>query len=70
MSLLQILDGLDQMQKLLEEEFLECKIGYCYRSGHVAWAARLGAVLSRDSPDAPETGSSGLTPRCWGRSAS
>ena len=52
MSLLHILDGLDQMQRLLEEEFPECKIGYSYRPGHVTWTAQLGPVLSTDSPDA------------------
>ena len=51
MSLLHILDGLDQMQRLLEEEFPECKIGYSYRPGHVTWTAQLGPVLSTDSPD-------------------
>ena len=52
MSLMHILDGLDQMQRLLEEEFPECKIGYSYRPGHVTWTAQLGPVLSTDSPDA------------------
>jgi hypothetical protein len=47
-----ILDGLDQMQRLLEEEFPECKIGYSYQPGHVTWTAQLGPVLSTDSPDA------------------
>ncbi len=52
MSLLRVLDELDQMQKLLEEEFPECKIGYSYRPGHVTWSAQLGPVLNADSPDA------------------
>jgi hypothetical protein len=51
MSLLHILDGLDQTQKLLEEEFPECKIGYSYQPGHVTWTAQLGPVLNADSPD-------------------
>jgi hypothetical protein len=52
MSLLHILDELDQMQRLLEEEFPECKIGYSYQPGHVTWSAQLGPVLNADSPDA------------------
>ncbi len=52
MSLLHILDELDQTQRLLEEEFPECKIGYSYRPGHVTWTAQLGPVLNADSPDA------------------
>jgi hypothetical protein len=52
MSLLHILDELDQTQRLLEEEFPECKIGYSYRPGHVTWTAQLGPVLNTDSPDA------------------
>jgi len=52
MSLLRTLDELDQMQKLLEEEFPECKIGYSYRTGRVTWTAQLGPVLNTDSPDA------------------
>src|SRR5215471_5708119 len=52
MSLLHVLDELDQMQRLLEEEFPECKIGYSYRPGHVTWTAQLGPVLNADSPDA------------------
>jgi hypothetical protein len=51
MSLLHILDGLDQ-QRLPEEEFPECKIGYSYQPGHVTWSAQLGPVLNADSPDA------------------
>jgi hypothetical protein len=52
MSLMHILDGLDQMQRFLEAEFPECKIGYSYRPGHVTWTAQLGPVQSTDSPDA------------------
>jgi hypothetical protein len=52
MSWLLMLDELDQMQKLLEEEFSECKIGYSYRPGHVTWTAQLGPALNADSPDA------------------
>ena len=52
MSLLHILDELDQTQRLLEEEFPECKIGYSYRPGHVTWTAQLGPVLNADSSDA------------------
>jgi hypothetical protein len=51
MSLLHILDELDQTQRLLEEEFPECKIGYSYRPGHVTCTAQLGPVLNADSPD-------------------
>jgi hypothetical protein len=51
MSLLHILGELDRVQKLLEEEFPECKIGYSYRPGHVTWTAQLGPVLNTDSPD-------------------
>ncbi len=51
MSLLRILDELDQMQRLLEEEFPECRIGYSYRPGHVTWTAQLGPALNADSPD-------------------
>jgi hypothetical protein len=40
------------MQKLLEEEFPECKIGYSYQPGRVTWTAQLGPVLNTDSPDA------------------
>ena len=52
MSLMRVLDELDQMQGLLEEEFPECKIGYSYRPGHVIWTVQLGPVLNADSPDA------------------
>lgn len=52
MSLMHVLDELDQMQRLLEGEFPECKIGYSYRPGHVTWSAQLGPVLNADSPDA------------------
>jgi hypothetical protein len=51
-SLLHVLDELDRMQKLLEEEFPECKIGYAYRPGHVTWSAQIGPMLNADSPDA------------------
>jgi len=51
MSLLHLLDELDQTQRLLEEEFPECKIGYSYRPGHVTWTAQLGPILNADSPD-------------------
>ncbi len=49
--MLHILDELDQTQRLLEEEFPKCKIGYSYRPGHVTWTAQLGPVLHADSPD-------------------
>jgi hypothetical protein len=52
MSLMRVLDELDQMQGLLEDEFPECRIGYYYRPGHVTWTAQLGPVLNTDSPDA------------------
>jgi hypothetical protein len=52
MSLMRLLDELDRAQKLLEEEFPECKIGYSYRPGRVTWTAQLGPVLNTDSPDA------------------
>jgi hypothetical protein len=52
MSLLRILDELDQMQRLLEEEFPECKIGYSYQPGRVTWSAQVGPVLNADSPGA------------------
>ena len=52
MSLLRILDELDQMQRLLEEEFPGCRIGYSYSPGHVTWSAQLGPMLNEDSPDA------------------
>jgi hypothetical protein len=52
MSLLHMLDELDRMQRLLEEEFPECKIGYAYRPGHVIWSAQIGPVLNANSPDA------------------
>jgi hypothetical protein len=52
MGLLRVLDELDRMQRLLEEEFPECKIGYAYRPGHVTWSAQIGPVLNADSPDA------------------
>jgi hypothetical protein len=52
MSLMHVLDELDRVQKLLEEEFPECKVGYSYRPGHVTWTAQLGPALNADSPDA------------------
>jgi hypothetical protein len=52
MSVLRILDELDEMQRLLEEEFPECKIGYSYQPGRVTWSAQLGPVLNEASPDA------------------
>jgi len=52
MRLLHILDELDRVQKMLEEEFPECKIGYSYRPGQVTWSAQLGPMLNEDSPDA------------------
>jgi hypothetical protein len=51
-ELMRVLDELDRVQKLLEEEFPECKIGYAYRPGQVTWTAQLGPALSADSPDA------------------
>jgi hypothetical protein len=51
-SLLCILDELDRVQRLLEGEFPECKVGYSYRAGHVSWVAQLGPVLNAASPDA------------------
>jgi hypothetical protein len=50
-GLLHVLDELDRVQKILEEEFPECKIGYAYQPGHVTWSAQLGPVLNVDSPD-------------------
>ena len=52
MNLLHVLDELDRVQKMLEQEFPECKIGYSYRPGHVTWSAQIGPMLSEDSPDA------------------
>jgi len=52
MRLPRILDELDRAQRLLEEEFPECKIGYSYRPSQVTWTAQLGPVLNADSPDA------------------
>jgi hypothetical protein len=40
------------MQKLLEEEFPECKIGYTYRPDQVTWTAQIGPAMSADSPEA------------------
>jgi len=50
--LLRVLDELDRVQKMLEEEFPECKIGYSYSPGCVTWSAQVGPVLNGDSPDA------------------
>ena len=52
MNLMRVLDELDRVQKLLEEEFPECKIGYSYEPGHVTWSAQLGPALNADSADA------------------
>lgn len=52
MNLLHVLDELDRVQKMLEEEFPECKIGYTYRPGQVTWTAQLGPTLNADTPDA------------------
>ena len=51
MSLLRVLDELDQVQRMLEEEFPECKFGYSYQPGRVTWSAQVGPVLNADSPD-------------------
>src|SRR6266567_3975489 len=55
-SLLHMLDELDQTQGLLEEEFPECKIGYAHRPGHATWSAQIGPVLNADSPEALRAG--------------
>jgi hypothetical protein len=52
MTLMHVLNELDRVQRLLEGEFPECKIGYSYRPGHVTWIAQLGPALNADSPDA------------------
>ncbi len=52
MNLLHVLDELDRIQKKLEEEFPEWKIGYSYSAGRVTWSAQLGPMLNADSPDA------------------
>jgi hypothetical protein len=52
MNLLHVLDELDRVQKLLEEEFPECRIGYAYQPGRVTWSAQVGPMLNEDSPDA------------------
>jgi hypothetical protein len=52
MSLLRVLDELDRVQKMLEEEFPECKFGYSYQPGRVTWSAQVGPVLNADNPDA------------------
>jgi hypothetical protein len=51
MSLLRVLDELDRVQKMLEGEFPECKIGYSYQADHVTWSAQVGPVLNADGPD-------------------
>ena len=51
MSLLHVLDELDRVQKMLEAEFPECKIGYSYQADHVTWSAQVGPMLNVDSPD-------------------
>jgi hypothetical protein len=51
MSLLRVLDELDRVQKMLEAEFPECKIGYSYQAEHVTWSAQVGPMLNADSPD-------------------
>jgi hypothetical protein len=51
-NLLHVLDELDRVQKMLEAEFPECKIGYSYQADHVTWSAQIGPVLNADSPDA------------------
>ena len=51
MSLLRVLDELDRVQKMLEAEFPECKIGYSYSAGRVTWSAEVGPMLNADSPD-------------------
>jgi hypothetical protein len=40
------------MQRLLEEEFPECKIGYSCQPCRVTWSAQVGPPLNEDSPDA------------------
>jgi hypothetical protein len=50
-SLLRVLDELDRVQKMLEEEFPECKIGYSYQADHVTWSAQVGPMLNADSPN-------------------
>jgi hypothetical protein len=52
MSLLRVLDELDETQRLLEEAFPECKIGYSYQPGRVTWSAQVGPLLNEDSPEA------------------
>jgi hypothetical protein len=51
MSLLRVLDELDRVQKMLEEEFPECKVGYSYHADHVTWSAQVCPVLNADGPD-------------------
>jgi hypothetical protein len=52
MNLLHVLDEIDRVQKILEEEFPECRIGYSYQPSRVTWSAQVGPVLHEDSPDA------------------
>ena len=52
MSLMRVLDELDRVQRLLEQEFPECKIGYTYRPDQVTWTAQIGPALNADSPEA------------------
>ncbi|HEY6492085.1 MAG TPA: hypothetical protein VIZ43_02350 [Trebonia sp.] len=51
MNLLHVLDELDRVQKMLQAEFPECKIGYSYQAHRVTWSAQIGPVLNADSPD-------------------
>jgi hypothetical protein len=50
-NLLHVLDELDRVQKMLEAEFPECKIGYSYQADRVTWSAQVGPMLNADSPD-------------------
>lgn len=50
-NLLRVLGELDCVQRSLEEEFPECRIGYSYRPGRVTWKAQLGPALNADSPE-------------------
>ena len=43
MTSLHVLDELDRVQRLLEEEFPECKIGYAYRPEGDAHRVRHGS---------------------------
>jgi hypothetical protein len=55
-NLLHVLDELDRVQKMLEAEFPECKIGYSYQADRVTWSAQVGPVLNTGSPDALREG--------------